>query len=89
MSRAMNISLPEAKVRARCEAAGVAISALEVLPSGGTRLVCMREEGADEMRVVFKSSMIEVGFLALPSSAARTRNTADRTVTALLLQAAS
>lgn len=59
MSRAMNICLPETKVRARCEAAGVAISALEVLPSGGTRLVCMREEGADEMRVVFKSSMIE------------------------------
>lgn len=59
MSRAMNLSLPEAKVRTRCDQAGVSISAIETLPSGGTRLVCTREEGADEMRVVFKKDMIE------------------------------
>lgn len=59
MSRAMNLSLAEAIVRTRCDAAGVAISALETLPSGGTRLVCTREEGADEMRIKLGSSLIE------------------------------
>ncbi|NLR70937.1 hypothetical protein HGI47_08635 [Novosphingobium sp. ERN07] len=58
MSRAMNLSLPEATVRTRCEAAGVSISALEALPSGGARLVCTREEGADEMRVILRASII-------------------------------
>jgi hypothetical protein len=58
MSRAMNLSLPEAKVRTLCDQAGVSISALETLPSGGTRLVCTREEGADEMRIVFKKDVI-------------------------------
>ncbi|MES2300939.1 MAG: hypothetical protein V4521_02515 [Pseudomonadota bacterium] len=59
MSRAMNISLPEAKVRAACEKAKVSVSVLETLPSGGTRLVCTREEGAEEMRVIFRTNMIE------------------------------
>jgi hypothetical protein len=59
MSRAMNLRLPEAKVRTSCEKAGVSISAIETLPSGGTRLVCTREEGAEEMRGVFKKDMIE------------------------------
>lgn len=59
MSRAMNTSLTEARVRALCEKSGVAISALEILPSGGSRLVCMREEGAEEMRVLLKGNLIE------------------------------
>ncbi|HQS96815.1 MAG: hypothetical protein B7Y31_04650 [Novosphingobium sp. 16-62-11] len=59
MSRAMNLNLPEATVRSRCEAAGVSISALEVLPSGGSRLVCTREEGADEMRIKLRTSIID------------------------------
>lgn len=59
MSRAMNLSLTEAVVRSRCDSAGVAISALESLPTGGTRLVCTREEGADEMRVKLRTSIIE------------------------------
>lgn len=59
MSRAMNTSLTEARVRAMCEKSGVAISALEILPSGGSRLVCMREEGAEEMRVLLKGNLIE------------------------------
>lgn len=59
MSRAMNVSLPEAQVRLQCEQAGVSISAIETLPSGGTRLVCTREEGADEMRVRLRKSIIE------------------------------
>ena len=48
MSRAMNIKLPEPEVRAGCDSAGISISAIEVLPSGGTHLVCTTIEGADE-----------------------------------------
>lgn len=59
MTRAMNISLPEAVVRERCLAANVAISAIETLPSGGTHLVCRVIEGADEMRDRLKKHLIE------------------------------
>lgn len=50
MSRAINLALPENIVRARCESHGVLISAIEPLPSGGTHLVCMTSEGAEEIR---------------------------------------
>lgn len=59
MTRALNVALPEAEVRSRCEAAKVAISAIETLPSGGTHLVCVTIEGADEMRHKFKKDLIE------------------------------
>ncbi|WP_309623287.1 hypothetical protein [Novosphingobium sp.] len=59
MSRAMNIRLPQAEVVAACAAAKVAISAIEVLPSGGTHLVCLNIEGADEMRHKLKKHLIE------------------------------
>ena len=59
MSRAMNLSLPELKVKERCDKAGVSISAIEVLPSGGTHLVLRTSEGAETMRVHFKKDMIE------------------------------
>ena len=38
--------------------AGVKISAIEVLPSGGTHLVCLTGEGADEMRLRLKANII-------------------------------
>lgn len=59
MSRAINLSLPEAEVRARCEAAGVSISAIEPLLSGGTHLVCKTGEGAEEIRLRFSEQIIE------------------------------
>ena len=59
MSRAMNISLPEPEVRAACDNAAIAISAIEVLPSGGTHLVCKTIEGADDARKKFKKNLIE------------------------------
>ena len=59
MSRAMNLSLPEAEVAAQCQSANVAISAIETLPSGGTHLVCLIGDGADEMRVRLKKHLIE------------------------------
>jgi len=51
MSRAINLSLTESEVNAICHAAGIAISAIEPLRSGGTRLVCTTGAGADEIRL--------------------------------------
>ncbi len=59
MSRAMNVSLAETDVAALCKTAGVAISAIEALPSGGTHLVCITGEGAEEMRHKMKKHLIE------------------------------
>ena len=59
MSRAMNLALPEAEVAALCKSAGVTVSAIETLPSGGTHLVCVTGEGADEMRRRLKKHLIE------------------------------
>jgi len=59
MSRAMNVGLPEAKVAAICEEAGVRVSDIETLPSGGTHLVCVTSEGADDMRHRLKGHIIE------------------------------
>lgn len=51
MSRALNLQLSEADVRARCHESGVSISAIEPLRSGGTHLVCTTSDGAAEMRL--------------------------------------
>jgi len=59
VSRAMNARLPQAEVTALCHGANVAISAIETLPSGGTHLVCVTIEGADEMRQKLTKHLIE------------------------------
>ena len=58
MSRAINLTLPQADVTAACLKAGVSISAIETLPSGGTHLVCTNAAGAEEMRTKFKDQII-------------------------------
>ncbi|GAA4032807.1 hypothetical protein GCM10022281_10630 [Sphingomonas rosea] len=58
MSRVLFLSLPEQEVIASCDKAEVGISALERLPDGGTRLVCMSSAGAATMSVKFKRSLI-------------------------------
>lgn len=55
----MNVALAEADVKAQCDAAGVAISAIEPLPDGGTRLVCLSPLGAEKMRKRLKKSLID------------------------------
>ena len=54
MSRVLLVALDEGDVVARCLAAKVSISAIERLPSGGTRLVCMSVDGAAHMRKKLK-----------------------------------
>ena len=58
MSRAMNLSIAEAAVTESCRKAGVSISAIETLPSGGTHLVCTTAQGAEEMRHLLKRHVI-------------------------------
>jgi hypothetical protein len=58
MSRAINLSMPQAGVVAMCTKAGVSISAIEALPSGGTHLVCTTGEGAEEIRTRLKAHII-------------------------------
>jgi hypothetical protein len=58
MSRALFLSLGEGEVVARCLAANVGISAIEGLPAGGTRLVCMSVDGAETMRRKLKAQLI-------------------------------
>jgi hypothetical protein len=59
MTRALNVTLGESTVLARCEAEKVGVSATEPLPAGGTRLVCMSVDGAEHMRRKFKSHMVK------------------------------
>lgn len=58
MSRAMFVNLSEKDVIASCAAEQVGISAIERIPQGGVRLVCMSSEGAGIMTRKFKSKLI-------------------------------
>jgi hypothetical protein len=58
MSRALFLKLTEAEVIAKCESEKVGISALERLPAGGVRLVCMSNDGAATMTRKLKTSLI-------------------------------
>ena len=58
MTRSLFVNLDEADVIARCQKEKVGVSALERIPSGGVRLVCMSVDGATLMRRKFKSQLI-------------------------------
>lgn len=58
MSRVLFVSLDEGEVVARCLAAKVGISAIENLPTGGTRFVCMSADGAATMKKKMKAQLI-------------------------------
>ena len=59
MSRVLFVSLDEGAVVAKCLAAKVGISAIERLPAGGVRLVCMSTDGAARMKRRFRSDLIK------------------------------
>jgi hypothetical protein len=54
----MNLAMSENDVLDRCRAAGVGVSALELLPGGGVRLVCMSGAGADHLRSLLSRKII-------------------------------
>jgi hypothetical protein len=59
MSRVLLVALEEGEVVAKCLAAKVGISALERLPGGGVRLVCMSTDGAAQMSRKLKRNLID------------------------------
>ena len=61
MSRELYVTLDEEVVRSRCDARNVGISAIENLPDGGVRLVCMSSDGAETMRASVRSNLMKQG----------------------------
>jgi hypothetical protein len=58
MSRALNLSMTEAEVIEHCGNKDIGISALEKLPDGGVRLVCMSCLGAEQIRLKLKARIM-------------------------------
>ena len=58
MSGAMQLAMSEQEALALCASHAVAVSAIERLPGGGTRLVCCGSSGADIVRQNAKSKII-------------------------------
>jgi hypothetical protein len=59
MSRVVHLSLDEGVVVIRCLSEKVGVSAIERLPQGGVRLVCMSSDGAERIRKKLKSYIIK------------------------------
>jgi hypothetical protein len=58
VSRVVQLSLDEGVVVIRCMSEKVGVSAIESLPGGGVRLVCMSGEGAAKIRKKLKAYLI-------------------------------
>jgi hypothetical protein len=59
VSRVVHLSLDEGVVVIRCLSEKVGVSAIERLPGGGVRLVCMSNEGAELIRTKLKRYVID------------------------------
>ncbi len=57
-SRALNLALGEAEVRAECARHKLEISAIETLLSGGIRVVLMNGDAAAKLRRVLKGKLL-------------------------------
>lgn len=66
-TRAINVGATEGEVTESCRKKGVLISAIEALPSGGTRVVLTNMAGADRMRRAFGRKVIAGEVQRLPS----------------------
>ena len=58
MSRAVNLAMSTRAVLQHCKDKNVGISALEELPAGGVRLVCLSGDGAEVIRGALKTKLI-------------------------------
>lgn len=59
MSRTIFLRLDEGQVVAECLKRKVGVSAIERLPAGGVRLVCMSVDGAEKIRRALKSKLLD------------------------------
>ena len=58
MSRVVHLDLDEGVVVTRCQTEKVGVSAIERLPQGGVRRVCMSGHGAELIRRKLKANLI-------------------------------
>lgn len=58
MSRALNINSSEADITSACQTAGIAISTIERLVSGGTRVVLNNAVDAASIAKTFKTKLL-------------------------------
>ena len=68
----MFLKLDEAKVIAMCRKENVGVSAIERLPGGGVRLVCMSSDGAQHMITVLKPHLLDGDHIARQRSRPKT-----------------
>lgn len=66
MSRVVFVNLTQTEVTAACATEKVGISAMECLPAGGVRLVCMSSDGAHRMTRKFKAKIITCDVIRQP-----------------------
>ena len=59
MSRSLYLRIDEGRAVAECLKQKVGISAIERLPGGGVRLVCMSSDGAARMRKALKAQLLD------------------------------
>ncbi|MBH1999077.1 MAG: hypothetical protein I8H96_08025 [Sphingomonadaceae bacterium] len=59
MSRVINLNAAVSEVQTLCDRHKLAISTIEELTSGGTRVVMLNPDGAERMRVLMKGKMID------------------------------
>ena len=68
MSRVVNLSMAEADVREQCRKSAIGVSSLEVLESGGVRLVTSSVDGAEKIRKKLKSKLVRGDVQRTPSA---------------------
>ncbi len=68
MSRVINLSMAEADVREQCRKSDIGVSSLEVLQSGGVRLVTSSSDGAEKIRKKLKSKIVHGDVQRTPAS---------------------
>lgn len=71
MSRAINLNASLDDVTALCTRHSVAISTIEPLTSGGTRVVLLNPDGADRIRTLMKTKIITTTVVRSPMHMAR------------------
>ena len=58
MNRVINLNMKASDVVDHCHSKDIGVSAIEALPGGGIRLVCMSVSGAETIRRRLKSKML-------------------------------
>ena len=71
MSRAINLNASVDDVTALCTKHSVAISTIEALSSGGTRVVLLNPDGAERIRTLMKTKIITTPVVRSPLHMAR------------------